>query len=143
MNAKLFRSLACADFARNDGQPEILDFRPERALRFEPISTELGKSQLTIEQVQWDDVIIHHNGDFDAEQVLGNWFERWFDPNDSRYSGADLGNVIHSLAFEPGKIVVDFGSAQPEAFWELLNLLEGAGVSEMTITGSMAEAGNA
>jgi hypothetical protein len=138
--SRIFRSLSCADFVRNDGEPEIIDFTPERVLSFEPITTSLGGAELTIENLRWDDVVIHHNGSFDPEQALGAWFDRWFDPDDRRHmSGADLGNVIHSLVVEPGKLRIDFGSAAPESFWEVLNLLEVAGATDLQITDSVAE----
>jgi hypothetical protein len=138
--SRIFRSLSCADFVRNDGEPEIIDFTPERVLSFEPITTSLGGAELTIEDLMWDDVVIHHNGSFDPEQALGAWFDRWFDPDDRRYmSGADLGNVIHSLVVEPRKLRIDFGSAAPESFWEVLNLLEVAGATQLQITSSVGE----
>jgi hypothetical protein len=138
---KVFRSLGCADFVRNDGTPEIVEFEPERVLGFDPISTTLGEADLKIERLRWDDVIIDHNGSFDAEQALGRWFEKWFDPDDRRYrAGADLGTVIHSLAVEPGRVSVDFGSATPDAFWELLDLLEKAGATELRVGSSHVEA---
>jgi hypothetical protein len=138
--SRVFRSLSCADFVRNDGEPEIIDFTPERVLSFEPITTSLGGAELRIEELRWDDAAIHHNGSFDSEQALGAWFDRWFDPDDRRYmTGADLGNVIHSLVVEPEKLRIDFGSAAPDSFWEVLNLLEQAGATELRITSSAAE----
>ena len=138
--SRVFRSLSCADFVRNDGEPEIINFTPERVLGFEPITTSLGGAELRIEDLRWDDVVIHHNGSFDPEQALGAWFDRWFDPDDRRYrSGADLGNVIHSLVVEPEKLRIDFGSAAPESLWEVLNLLEVAGATELRISSSAAE----
>ena len=90
---RVFRSLSCADFVRNDGEPEIIEFEPERILGFEPITATLGNAELEIENLRWDDVVIDHNGAFDAERILGAWFEKWFDPDDRRYRpGADLGN---------------------------------------------------
>ena len=136
----LFHSLACADFVRNDGTPEILEFEPDRILGFDPIRTTLGEAELNIERLRWDDVVIEHNGSFDNEQVLGRWFEKWFDPDDRRYrAGSDLGNVIHSLAVEPGRLRIDFGSAGPDAFWEILDLIEKAGVTDIRISGSSVE----
>ena len=130
----LFRSLTCADFARNDRAPELVEFTPERMLGFEPIHTTLGAADLRIEGLRWDEAVIEHNASFDAEQTLGAWFDRWFDPDDRRHNpGADLGNVIHSLMVEPGQLRVDFGSAAPDAFWELLNLLEKAGATELRV----------
>ena len=139
--SRIFRSLSCADFVRNDGEPEIIEFTPERILGFEPITATLGNADLEIERLRWDDVAIHHNGRFDAEQTLGGWFDNWFDPDDRRYrAGADLGNVIHSLIVEPGKLSIDFGSAAPDSFWELLDRLERAGATELRISGSRTEA---
>lgn len=133
----VFRSLACADFVRNDGTPEIVEFEPDRMLGFDPISTTLGGAQLNIERLRWDDVVVDHNGSFNAEQVLGSWFERWFDPDDRRYrAGADLQNVIHALTVEPQRLTVDFGSAGPHAFWELLDLIEKSGATEIRVTSS-------
>lgn len=142
--SKVFRSLVCADFVRNDGEPEVITFAPDRALGFDPVTARLGNADLEIERLRWDDVVVQHNASFDPETTLGGWFERWFDPDDRRYQGGqDLGNVIHSLIVEPGKLAVDFGSAAPDALWELLDLLERAGATELRISGSPVEAGSA
>jgi hypothetical protein len=136
-----FHSVTCADFVRNDGEPEIVEFTAGRVLGFQPVYTKLGRADLTIETLRWDDVIVRHNGSFNAEQVFDGWFDKWLDPNDRRYrTNVDIGNVVHALAVEPQKLTVDFGSAAPDAFWELLNLLEGAGATEIAITGSPVEA---
>ena len=137
----IFHSLACADFVRNEGAPEIVEFEPDRILGFDPISTTLGNADLNIERLRWDDVVIDHNGSLDAEQVLGRWFDKWFDPDDRRYlAGSELGNVIHSLAVEPGRLRIDFGSAAPDAFWEILDLLEKAGATQLSVSSSAVEA---
>jgi hypothetical protein len=137
----IFRGLCCADFVRNDVQPEIIHFEPDRVLGFNPISASLGDAELRFEQVRWDDVVIHHDAQGDLSGALGGWFERWFDPDDRRHNpGTELGNVIHSLAVEPEKLSVDFGTAAPDSFWELLNLLEKAGATELRISSSRAEA---
>ena len=87
--------------------------------------------------------LVLHNGSFDVDQVLGSWFERWFDPDDRRYrAGADLGNVIHSLSAEPGRLSVDFGSAGADAFWEFLDLIEKSGATQISVTSSQVEAEN-
>ena len=132
--------MSCADFVRNDGEPEIIDFTPERVLGFESISTSLGNAEVTIADLRWDDIVIRHDASFDSEQVLGGWFDKWFDPADSRYRpGAELGNVIHLLAVEPGKLSIDFGSAAPDAFWELLNVIQRAGATQLHVSNTPAE----
>lgn len=138
--SKVFRSLTCADFVRNDGEPEILQFAPERVLSFEPVTATLGHAELRIDRLRWDDVVLEHNATFDPDRLLNSWFETWFDPDDRRYRPeADLGNVVHSLIVDAGRLKIDFGSAAPEAFWELLELLERAGATELRISGSEAE----
>ena len=137
----IFRSLVCADFVRSQEQPEIMEFEPDRLLGFDPVTASLGNAELRWEQVRWDDVVLHHNVENDLSQPLNPWFERWFDPDDRRYNpGNDLGNVIHSLAVEPRKLSVDFGTAAPDSFWELLNLLERAGATEIRVSSSRTEA---
>jgi len=136
----VFRSLACADFVRNDGEPEIVEFEPERALGFDPIDTTLGGAQLRIVALRWDDVVIDHDGSFEPEVAVGNWFDRWFDPDDRRHRpSADLQDVVHSVIVEPGRITIDFGSAQPEAFWEMLNLIEKSGARRVRIDASRSD----
>ena len=138
--SNVFRSMACAAFVRNDNEPEIVELASQRALSFEPVSTELGGAKLRIEQLRWDDVLIEHDAAFDPEEVLGTWFDRWFDPQDRRYNVlSDTGNVIHSVAMVPSGLHIDFGSAAPEAFWELLNVLERAGATKMRVAATSTE----
>ena len=136
-----FRGLYCADFVQNDGEPQIVEFEPERILSFNPITASLGNAEIRFEQLRWDDVLIDHDAPADMRQALASWFEKWFDPDDRRYlAGADLGNIIHSLSIEPRQLGIDFGSAAPEAMWELLNLVERAGATELRVTTSRVEA---
>jgi hypothetical protein len=55
-------------------------------------------------------------------------------------SDAPLSFVIHSLLIEPGVIDIDFGTAPPEAFWEMLGLLQSAGARTIRISSSRDEA---
>lgn len=41
---------------------------------------------------------------------------------------------------KPNRIGIDFGTAGPEAFWDLLHLLEDAGASHIEISSSRGEA---
>ncbi len=79
----------------------------------------------------WDDVIVLFSGppaDFDA------WFDLWFDPEEKCFEdGAELSGRIHSLIVENGRVSVDFGSAPPEALFDLLLVLSGGGVTNVAI----------
>jgi hypothetical protein len=70
---------------------------------------------------------------------LRDWFDRWFDGEDTRQPDADgLCGVIHFLS-DPKQagaattFEVDFGSAPVEAFEELLDALRDAGATKIEI----------
>lgn len=137
----LFRQMYCIDFVRNDGEVDLIELRPDRILTFNPITGTTGKAEWVIERLEWDDVVIYHDLESDLDDALTPWFEKWFDPDDRRYvEGAELGNVIHSLGARGKTIRIDFGTADADAFWELLHVLGDAGASELRISGSRAEA---
>ena len=136
----LFRGLCCVDFIKNDGQVEPAELQPD-FVTFEPISGRLGLAELLIEQLQWNDVVIHHTLAASPLDQIGAWFQHWFDPDDERYvEGAEFGNIIHSLSIRPKALSVDFGTASPDAFWSLLALLEAAGTAGLRISSSQTQA---
>jgi hypothetical protein len=137
----LFDRLYCADFIRNDGTQKIVELQPESILAFEPIVGTLGQASLAIEHLQWDDVLIRHDlADLPSDQ-LSNWFQLWFDPEDSRHDPhAELSEIIHSMLLQPNCISVDFGTAGAGAFWDILQLLEDAGASRIEVSSSRADA---
>lgn len=136
---ELFRQLCCVDFVKNDGKVEPAEFASD-LVRFEPISGRLGSVDLLIEQLQWDDVVIHHTLASAPLDELHTWFQYWFDPDDERHrEEAEFGDIIHSLWVRPKELTVDFGTASPDAFWSLLALLEGAGTTGLRINSSAAQ----
>ncbi|PBB20746.1 hypothetical protein CK219_06410 [Mesorhizobium sp. WSM4313] len=136
---ELFRQLCCVDFVRNDEMVEPVELQSD-IMRFEPISGRIGSADLLIEQLQWNDVVIHHTLASPPLDKLNAWFQHWFDPDDERYrEGAEFGDIIHSLWVRPKKLTVDFGKAAPDAFWSLLALLEGAGTTGLRINSSAGE----
>jgi hypothetical protein len=138
-DSELFDRLYCADFVKNDGQAEIIELNPDRALAFSPISGSFGDASLSIEHLRWDDVLLHHDSETLPQQELSRWFQRWFDPEDERQeSSAELSRVIHSMLVRPGAVSIDFGTAEPEAFWAMLQLLEGAGARSIQVSSSKA-----
>lgn len=134
--SSIFRNLYCVDFIQNDSGSKVIEFAPENLLIFEPLSGSFGTAELVIEQLRWDDIVVHHDAQEPALR-LSDWFEKWFDPDDKRYVEGDaFGNVIHSLSVEQGIVSVDFGSAGPDAFWDLLDILEVAGAKSLRVTAS-------
>ena len=132
--AGLFNSLYCVDFIINDGQSRIVELAPNDNLPFDPIESKYGTASLSVRCLQWDDVVLRHDLDELSHARLEHWFERWFDPDDSRYQeGAEISRVVHSLLVQPRLLSIDFGTAEPAALWEILELLENAGASSINI----------
>lgn len=139
--SKLFDRVYCVDFIRNDGAPKIVELQPEDIMTFDAVTGALGSSSFSIEHLQWDDVLIRHNLEHQPYDDLSRWFRLWFDPEDERHDpSADLSGAIHSMLLEPSCISIDFGTAPPHAFWEILLLLEAAGATRIEISSSRAEA---
>lgn len=134
----LFRLLWCVDLLRGDPL-QVVELQADRFLSFDPLHMSMGRAQLTIEHLRWDDVLVLH----DASQPLGwidAWFDRWFDPDEKRLDErAEFANAIHSLAVEPQQLSVDFGSAPGRALLDLLNLIEQSGATDIRVTASRAE----
>jgi len=137
---ELFGRLYCADFISNDGEAKVVELRPRNVLTFTPIAGSFGKASLSIEHLRWDDVVIRHDRSELPHDGLSRWFQHWFDPDDRRHDPmAGLSGVVHSLLVEPGSVSIDFGTADPGAFWEMLELIEGAGAKQIRVTASVAE----
>ena len=132
--------MTCADFVRNDGEPAIVEFIAGRALGFDPISTKLGQADLAIEpEVGMTSSSATAMPLTPSSCSAVGSTNGWTQMTSATGLNVDLGSVVHALAVEPHKLTVDFGSAAPDAFWELLNLLESAGATEIAITGSPVE----
>lgn len=137
----LFQRLYCVDFVRNDESVEPVEFQPEYALTFDEISSSFASAMLSIQNLRWDDVVIGHDVSSLPEIELSQWFRVWFDPDDDRHDpDAALSETVHSLTIQFSVLNVDFGTAPPGAFWELLALLEAAGATAIRVTSSPPEA---
>ena len=113
-----------------------LDLVPDRRMRLDkPLEGASGAMKVRVEQLVWDDVEISHDAPGDLSAPLGTWFAHWYDPDEKRKpaQAGDPVDVIHSLGVYPGKLLVDFGSASPSAFWALVALLRDAGATGITI----------
>jgi hypothetical protein len=138
--SSLFDRLYCVDFIKNDTALEIVELQPEYVLSFEPIVGTFDKASLMIQHLRWDDVLIRHDLDSIPADRLSDWFELWFDPEDSRHDpDAEFSEIIHSMLVQPNCVSIDLGTAKPGAFWEMLQLLEAAGASRIEVSSSRAE----
>ncbi len=140
-DSAVFGGLYCVDFIRpvddeedEDDEDGVVEFDPAFFLQFEPASGAFGGMEVLIEQLHWHDIVIHHDLKSLPEDAIDDWFEAWFDPEDERFDPeARFAGVIHSLVIADGKISIDFGTAHAAAFWDMLELLEGAGATQVRI----------
>lgn len=143
-NPALFGGHYRVDFIGQQGDKGLaIDLVPDRRVRMEaPMEGVAGGMRVRMEQIVWDDVEISHDAPGDLTPALGTWFGHWYDPDEQRKPAAEghSVDVIHSLGVYPGKLVVDFGSAAPSAFWALVNLLRDAGAGAITIRETRAAA---
>ena len=135
-----FGNLYCIDFVRNDPH-QLLELSPPRFLSFDPISGAFGECSLVIKSLRWDDVQVRHDLDHLTSDAIEGWFHKWFDPEDKRTDpSAELSGCIHALAIEPNCLSIDFGTAPPDAFWEILEILERTGATQIAVDASTTAA---
>jgi hypothetical protein len=140
LESSLFQNLCCVDFVTGDGEYEVVLLGSESVAGLETISASFGAAVLSIDALLWDDVIIRHDVASIPPDTIAGWFRRWFDQDDERHDpDAELSNNVHSLRVKPGLLEIDFGTAPTDAFWEMLELLEGAGASHIRIGVSSAD----
>ncbi len=135
--AGLFGGRYRVDFIGQRGEDAVpVNLLPDNRVRLDaPLEGAAGAMRVRMEQIVWDDVEIAHDAPGDLLAPLKPWFDHWYDPDDRR-KAPDPGtgvDVIHALIVRPGKLVVDFGSASPSAFWALVGLLRDQGASAITI----------
>lgn len=129
-----FHRYYCADFLNNDDGGRIIEMMPGSFLRFGPIGGHIGEVSVVFESMCWDDVQFVHDAESLTETALLNWFGEWFDIDERRIPQPDgLSGRIHSLSVHQGAINVDFGTAEPEAFWQILDLLIESGARQVVI----------
>lgn len=134
-----FQRLYCLDFISNDGEYQRFVLEPEGVETFDVISVPFGAAALSISPLRWDAAVVQHDLALMPLDEIAIWHRRWFDPDDERLDpNAALSGVIHALTIESGALLIDFGTAPPDAFWELLRLLESAGAKNIRVVGAAA-----
>ncbi|WP_430414090.1 hypothetical protein [Parasphingorhabdus sp.] len=135
-DSAVFEQLYCADFLHGN-PPQIVEFQVENNENIEQVTVAIGRCSISVEQVCWDSVIVHHDLEGFADSRLSVWFNYWFDTMDERQESSNCAsNIIHSVSIEHRSISVDFGTAASKALWELLDLLKAAGASDIRISSS-------
>ena len=87
---------------------------------------------LQVDDLRWDDIVIDHDLDVLPADAIEAWFDRWYGPDDQTT------NMIHSFLIESRYISIDLGTAPSEALFEMIDLLEKAGVKALQIRAGRA-----
>ena len=134
---RIFKRLYCADFmmATDDGY-EPIQFHAETQICFEPFEARIGAIDVAFASFGWDGIDIRFDSALGPEQILDDWHDYWFDPDDERRDrDALLNGNIHNVVIVPGGVSIDMGTAPAEAFWDLLEAFDAAGVTRLEIGG--------
>jgi hypothetical protein len=135
-------------FVVDDGQPaESCRVDSESVLLFEPIRLVWGNVvQVRVTPFPWDGCDVRVIGIPSSTDWarLRDWFDKWFDAEDTRQAGEQgLSGVIHFLS-DPehdgsaATFQVDFGSAPVEAFEGLMDALRESGATGIEIGNDQA-----
>lgn len=129
-----YRNFIAVDFVTNDGQPDPQFINSGTYLRFSPdIHAGIGGMDVYIAPFKWDEVGFK----FDTKSLDGDlfdeWFHSWFDIDGERETKDIVGNIIHSALLVDGQVTIDFGTADVDAFWHLLQILSRSGVRSLAI----------
>jgi len=135
-HSPLFGPYYRVDYMRYSEPPQGNVFQASTQLDFAPVEASGRGMDITIKGFQWDRAVIVPKGMPITEDDLGGWFERWFDPHDA-LRGPSTGQIrgaIHALTIAAdGSLAVDFGTASADAFFDLLEIADEAGVDEIEL----------
>jgi hypothetical protein len=135
-----YRNLITIDFIANDGEPNPRFINSDTYLNFESeIRARFGRMDTTIQPFKWDEAEFSFDTTLLDKDKFDQWFDGWFDPDSVRETDNVIGNIIHSVLFEDKKMTIDFGTAEVDAFWHLIHVLETCGIHSISIaTGNIA-----
>lgn len=107
----------------------------------------VDKVSIVLAPILWNGVEIRCAGFDRHSELFISWAIRWIDPDESHDSDDNgLGGYIHSVTWPEHvgsdmSFSVDFGSAEPEAFVDLMSVLGDLGVESVDVCSSWAENG--
>ncbi|RWI23795.1 hypothetical protein [Mesorhizobium sp.] len=129
-----YRNFIAVDFVANDGQPNPQFINSDTYLKFSPdIRAEIGGMDVIISPFKWDEVHFKFDTKDLDDDLFDEWFRTWFDIDGERETMEIVGNIIHSTQLLDGQLTVDFGTADVDAFWHLLQILSRSGVRSLAI----------
>jgi hypothetical protein len=129
-----YRNLIAIDFIANDGEPDPRFINSDTYLNFEPeIRARFGRMDTTIQPFKWDEAEFSFDTTSLDVDKFDQWFEGWFDPESVREADNVIGNIIHSALLQDKKLTIDFGTAEVDAFWHLIHVLETCGIHSVSI----------
>ena len=129
-----YRNFIAVDFVANDGQPDPQFINSDTYLKFAPdIHAGIGGMDVHIAPFQWDEAGFKFDIKSLNADLFDEWFRSWFDIDGERETTEIVGNIIHSALLLDGQMTIDFGTAEVDAFWHLLQILSRSGVRSLAI----------
>ncbi|MER9017198.1 hypothetical protein [Mesorhizobium sp. M0898] len=129
-----YRNFIAVDFVSNDGQPNPQFINSDSYVKFSPdIHAAMGGMDVLISPFRWDEIHFKFPiNELDGD-LFDEWFRGWFDIDGERETSETVGNVIHSAQLLDRQLTIDFGTAEVDAFWHLLQILNRSGVHSLAI----------
>ena len=130
-----YRRLFATDFiVREPSGNQVVELGTHPHSISEPRSFLHNGIRVSFEAVSWDAIQINAGPTKIEPDAFDRWFDYWLDLDASRkLPDAIFGDVIHSVAISEAVYSVDFGSAPPDAFIELLDLFAASGATSLDI----------
>jgi len=129
-----YRNFIAVDFVADDGKPEPHFINSETYLRFSPdIHLGIGDMRVSISPFKWDEAHLELDMATLDDEFFDEWFDSWFDVDEERATEDVVGNIVHGVQLLDGRMIVDFGTAEVDAFWHLLDTLKRSGVESVAI----------
>ena len=120
--------------------PNLTEFNHDSHLSFKPIDFKINnKLSGSLNAISWNGV------EFDTicfdpnAKLLSDWALKWIDIEESHTQNKyDLGGYVHSITYpkktgEKCTFSVDFGSAEKESFYELMDVFIALEITELTV----------
>lgn len=120
--------------------PKLIEVNKDKYYGFEPYDLNaVGEVPGKLFPLYWNGIEFRCFGEIKSWAAFEKWIRHWMDLDDDRYvKGQELSNVIHNVTVPERKgeyfeFSVDMGSAEIDAFNELLALFPSMGVSRFEI----------
>ena len=120
--------------AEDEGEaPRAVELAPGPVIKHPPLALEAEGVDLLVRAFAWDRVHLDFGPVAFDEETLGPVLARWhWDPETEAVPEAP--GHIHSMRRVDNGLLIDLGTAPPEAFLELVASLRAAGVAEIAVT---------